>query len=157
MKDRVSSVVQRSSRALLKCASLTVANRALGEPKMHLMRWVFLTIVALAVQAVAQHVPPRGEKPASLPKIQLNTNHQPAGYLHDHVLAFSLIADTGMWYPAGESEPGIPIQAFRSSSGPLQIPGPFIRVLAGTQIRASVKNAIPGTSLTIHGLSSHPA
>jgi manganese oxidase len=124
---------------------------------MYLMRWVLLTIVALALQAILQDASLGVEKAASLPKIQLNNNHQPAGYLRDRVLAISLGADTGIWYPAGESEPGIPIQAFRSASGPLQIPGPLIRVPAGTQIRASVQNAIPGTALIIHGLSSHPA
>jgi FtsP/CotA-like multicopper oxidase with cupredoxin domain len=112
---------------------------------------------ALTLQAVSQdlsHVP---AKTTSFLKVQLNDNHRPAGHQHNHVLALSLIADTGMWYPAGENEPGIPIQVFRDANGPLQIPGPLIRVPAGTEIRASVRNVIPGTSLTVHGLSSRPA
>jgi manganese oxidase len=119
--------------------------------------WLGLTTLVVAVQASPQHVSPDPAKTTSLPKIQLNDNHRAAGSLHDRVLNVSLIAETGMWYPAGEDEQGIPIQAFRDSNGRLQIPGPLIRVPAGTEIRASVRNAIPGTSLTIHGLFSRPA
>lgn len=92
-----------------------------------------------------------------LPTIRLNDNHEAAGHLAAGVLQISLVADTGLWYPASENEPGIPIQAFREASGPLQIPGPLIRVPAGTEVRASVQNTISGTRLTIHGLLSRSA
>jgi FtsP/CotA-like multicopper oxidase with cupredoxin domain len=124
---------------------------------MRSLTWLLLTTLVVAVQAIPQDVSHTAVKATSVPKIQLNDNHHHAGHRHDHVLDLSLSADTGLWYPAGENEPGISIQAFRDANGPLQIPGPFIRVPAGTEIRATVRNAIRGASLTIHGLSARPA
>lgn len=124
---------------------------------MRLLTWLLVTVLVVVVQTLPQEVSNKAAKATSFPKIQFNDNHHPAGHRHDHVLDLSLTADTGLWYPAGENEPGIPIQAFRDVNGPLQIPGPFIRVAAGTEIRASVRNAIRGAPLTIHGLSPRPA
>jgi FtsP/CotA-like multicopper oxidase with cupredoxin domain len=126
-------------------------------PKVRSLPWLLLTTLVVAVQAIPQDVSHTPVKGTSFPKVQLNDNHHPAGYRHDHVLDLSLSAATGLWYPAGENEPGIPVQALRDANGPLQIPGPLIRVPAGTEIHASVLNIISGTSLTMHGLSSHPA
>jgi manganese oxidase len=92
-----------------------------------------------------------------LPAIRHNDNHDAAGHLAAGVLKISLVADTGLWYPFGENNLGIPIQAFRDDNGPLQIPGPLIRVPAGTEVRASVHNTISGTGLTMHGLFSRQA
>ena len=124
---------------------------------MRSLTWLLLTTLVVVVKTVPQDVSHAPAKATSVPKIQLNDNHHPAGYRHHHVLDLFLSADTGLWYPAGENEPGIPIQAFRDGNGSLQIPGPFIRVPAGTEIRAAVRNAIRGASLTIHGLSAGPA
>ena len=110
----------------------------------------------VAGQAIPQGVPQTGAKTELLPAIELNENHHPTGDQHDRVLHLSLSAEKGLWYPAGQNEPGIPVQAFRDGNGPLQIPGPLIRAPAGTEIRASVRNGIRCTSLTIHGPYSHP-
>jgi FtsP/CotA-like multicopper oxidase with cupredoxin domain len=120
---------------------------------MRFWSWLLLTTLVGVVPQSQLDAP---AKPNLFPKIQLNDNHQPAGHLAGGVLKLSLVSDTGLWYPAGENEPGIPIQAFREAAGPLQIPGPLIRVPAGTEISVSVQNAISTTTLTVHGLSARP-
>ena len=89
--------------------------------------WLVLATLVVAVQAAPQHVSPESGKTASLPKIEFSDNHRAAGFLHQRVLNLSLIADTGVWYPAGENEPGIPIQAFRDSNVPVLLSGAFRR------------------------------
>jgi hypothetical protein len=60
-------------------------------PRMRSFPWLLTTLV-VAVPAMPQDVSNALAKAPHLPKIQLNDNHQPAGSLHDHVLALSLIA-----------------------------------------------------------------
>src|SRR6266446_1048085 len=50
----------------------------------------------------------------------------------------------------------LPVEAFGEGGGPLQNPGPLIRVVAGTVIDASVRNAIPAETLVVHGLGTRP-
>jgi manganese oxidase len=125
-----------------------------------LQRLLMITLV-VTLQAIPQdasHAPPaENTAEKTLLTIRLNDNHMPAGHLAAGVLEISLVADTGLWYPVSENEPGIPIQAFRNANGPLQIPGPLIRVPAGTEVRASVQNTISGIALTMHGLCSREA
>jgi hypothetical protein len=71
---------------------------------MRSLPWLLLTTLVIAGQAVRQEVSHAPVKGTSFPKIQLNDNHRPTGHQHDHVLTLSLIADTGVWYPAGENE-----------------------------------------------------
>jgi hypothetical protein len=70
----------------------------------------FLCLLMITLIVVIQTVPQNMSHPpakgASFPRVQLNDNHEAAGHQHDHVLELSLIADTGMWYPAGDNEPG---------------------------------------------------
>jgi manganese oxidase len=120
-----------------------------------LSRLLLMTLL-VSTKAVPQTATHANSGRAELPRIQLSDNHEPAGHLSSGVLDIALVADKGLWYPGGDNEPGIPIQAFRGATGPLQIPGPLIRVPAGTKVRASVRNTISGTKLTMHGLFSRP-
>jgi hypothetical protein len=95
--------------------------------------WPWLVLMTLA-GIVPQAEPAVPANSRSLPRIQLNDNHRAAGRLVGGVLKLSLVADTRVWYPTVDNEPGIPIQAFRQAAGALPIPGPLIRVPAGTVI-----------------------
>ncbi|HUP02273.1 MAG TPA: multicopper oxidase domain-containing protein [Gemmatimonadota bacterium] len=93
---------------------------------------------------------------ATFPEIAINENRVPAGELRDGVLTVQLEARVGVWHPEGESGPGLVIQAFGEAGGPLQNPGPLLRVPAGTEIRATIRNAIPDSTLIVHGLHTRP-
>ena len=56
-----------------------------------------------------------------------------------------------MWHPHGDHHDGIRIGAFAEEGRPLQIPGPLVRVPAGTEVRTTVHNALDGP-LAVFGL-----
>ena len=90
------------------------------------------------------------------PIIQPNDNIVQAGLLQGNTLTVNLVAEAGMWHPAGVDKPGVLIQAFREEAGPLQIPAPLIRAEEGTEVVATIRNAIPGGELEVHGFQSRP-
>ena len=91
------------------------------------------------------------------PRIHANDNRRPAGILVRGVLAIRLEARSGVWHPEAETGVGVEVQAFAEEGKPLQNPGPLIRVPEGTEIHLSVRNAIPGATLVVHGLGTRPA
>ena len=91
-----------------------------------------------------------------LPVIRANHNDRPAGSLANGVLTLRLVARDGVWHPEAEDGVGIPVRAFAEEGRALENPGPLIRVPEGTEIRVRVRNAIPGATLVVHGLTTHP-
>ncbi|MBI3499245.1 MAG: multicopper oxidase domain-containing protein [Proteobacteria bacterium] len=94
---------------------------------------------------------------AAVPDIRSNDNHQAAGKFEGGVLALALETGIGTWRVDGADRPGVPIQAFAEVGQSPQVPGPLIRVPAGTEIRLSVRNALADAPLTLHGLFDRPA
>ncbi len=98
-------------------------------------------------------LPPGASPTASAdarPRILSNDNRRPAGRLKDGVLTLRLEARDGMWYPDGPNGMARPVAAFSEEGKPLQNPGPLIRVPVGTEVRATVRNAL-GEPLTVYG------
>jgi FtsP/CotA-like multicopper oxidase with cupredoxin domain len=89
-------------------------------------------------------------------RVRISDNRRPAGTLRDGVLTVHLEARLGMWYPDGDHAPGAEVPAFAAEGGPPEIPGPLIRVPAGTEIAITVRNALPNAALTLHGLHARP-
>lgn len=93
---------------------------------------------------------------APLPLVRANRNEHPAGTLANGVLTLRLVARTGMWHPESEDGLGIPVQTFAEEGRALENPGPLIRVPMGTLLRVTVRNAIAGATLVVHGLATRP-
>src|SRR5215468_2598208 len=89
-------------------------------------------------------------------QIAPNDNRIPAGTLANGVLTLHLEARTGRWFPDGDQQPSVSVSAFGIEGGPLQTPGPLIRVPAGTEIRVDVRNRL-SEAFAVHGLYSRPA
>ena len=104
----------------------------------------------LLVQAAAAIV---ATAPAA-PEIRANDNRAIAGRLANGVLTVSLVARQGIWSPEGDKGPGIPVFAFAEEGKPLVVPGPMLRVSAGTELRITVRNTLPET-LCLRGLQDH--
>ncbi len=102
-----------------------------------------------------------------------NDNRSPAGALRGGTLELRLEARPVAWRPHNDSARTIAVMAFAEEGRRPQIPGPLIRVPQGTEIRLSVRNAVPesayvglpsnrhregvtstlaGRELTVHGL-----
>lgn len=77
-----------------------------------------------------------------------NDNRTPAGTLRDGVLTISLAATLATWHPDGDSLPGLQVEVFAEPGERPSAPGPLIRVPAGTEIRASVRNSLERDTLT---------
>lgn len=89
--------------------------------------------------------------------VEPNDNRVPAGRMDGSVLRVRLVAESGTWYPETEQNPGLPIQAFREEGGPLRVPGPLLRTPSGAMMSVFVRNAVPDTTLEVHGLLQRPA
>jgi FtsP/CotA-like multicopper oxidase with cupredoxin domain len=119
------------------------------------------TIVRSLAFACAALVPVGAEAQSALPaappeRVLINDNRTPAGTMNGTTLAVRLEVRLGKWHPDRDSDPGVVVKAFAVDGGPLQIPGPIIRVREGTEIRASVRNRLT-EPLVLHGLYSRPA
>jgi FtsP/CotA-like multicopper oxidase with cupredoxin domain len=90
-----------------------------------------------------------------LPAIAANDNRSSAGELHDGVLTISLELGEGQWHPESEEGEALTVYAIGERGRSLQNPGPLIRVPQGTEIHATVHNALP-VAATVHGLHERP-
>lgn len=92
----------------------------------------------------------------SLPPIENNQNHAPAGVLRDRILKVQLEIAKGEWHPEAEDGMSLSVYAFGETGKPLQNPGPLIRVPQGTRIHASLHNSLT-LPITVHGLGENTA
>jgi FtsP/CotA-like multicopper oxidase with cupredoxin domain len=87
-----------------------------------------------------------GAAPAALPTAHANDNRAPAGRMTDGALTIDLEARRVMWHPDGDSLPGRFTEAFGERGKAPMVPGPLVRVRAGTPVRFRISNTdIPDT------------
>ncbi|HET9984967.1 MAG TPA: multicopper oxidase domain-containing protein [Longimicrobiales bacterium] len=80
-----------------------------------------------------------------------NDNREAGGRLRGGVLTVRLEARSGVWYPEGPNGFPVPVAAWGEEGQPLRNPGPLLRVPAGTEIRAMVRNSLD-RPLAVYGL-----
>jgi manganese oxidase len=84
-------------------------------------------------------------------RIAINDNRMPTGSFNRGELTVRLDVGEGDWHPDADTDPGTKVLAFGVAGGALQIPGPIIRVLEGTEIHAFVRNRAEKEPLFLHG------
>ena len=109
-----------------------------------------LFALLLATSAAGVRIAPAPER------IQTHDNERSAGTRANGVLRLHLEVRTGQWHPHGADGPSAEMLAFSERGRPLQIPGPLIRVRAGTEVVVSLTNSLSDSTLTVHGLVSRP-
>ncbi len=102
-------------------------------------------IVALAV------LPSR----SALPDIGYHDNDRPAGRVVGDEVQLTLEIRRGTMHPNGPDRPGTPMLAFAEPEQPLRIPGPLLRVVAGTKLHVTIRNQSDSV-LVIRGLADDP-
>jgi manganese oxidase len=129
---------------------------------MHRHSWALLLVAGLL--GTSPRDPARrtndssmGRRGASVARIAVNDNRIAGGTQRGGVLTLRLVARMGMWHPDGDDAPGAPVPAFAEEGGAPRIPGPMIRVRAGTDVVVTLRNALPSATLTVHGLHSRDA
>ncbi|HKG93746.1 MAG TPA: multicopper oxidase domain-containing protein [Gemmatimonadaceae bacterium] len=105
--------------------------------------------------------PPAGDRceglpPAPAPRAKSNDNRTPAGVRRGDTLVLSLVAAPAAWYPEAETGCALPVLAFAEAGKQPSVPGPLVRVRAGTVMRVSVRNAA-GRTLWVRGLHDRPS
>lgn len=108
-----------------------------------------LVLAWLSHNAAGQPAQPSGEAGAS--RVLANDNRRASGTLADGILTLRLVAEQGAWQPEGPAGRTLSVQAFREEAGPLSVPGPLVRVPAGTDLRVSVRNNL-GATLRVFAL-----
>jgi FtsP/CotA-like multicopper oxidase with cupredoxin domain len=98
-----------------------------------------------------------GYTPASLPVVNANDNRSPAGIVDRDTLQVRLVVKMARWYPEEADGPFIEAPVFSEDGKAPSIPGPLIRVPAGTTVVATVTNGLADSTLWVHGLVTRPA
>ncbi|MDQ6830954.1 MAG: multicopper oxidase domain-containing protein, partial [Gemmatimonadota bacterium] len=76
------------------------------------------------------------------PRAAANDNRSPSGTVHDGVLRVAIVAQAVVWYPDGAHGCSVLVHAFAEEGRPAVIPGPLVRVQAGTEVSVSVRNSL---------------
>ena len=126
--------------------------RSFGAPSLTRERVLIILLVAqFAVTSTSREVRAPSAGTPSLEAAAPNDNRRAAGRLENGVLTIALEARETAWYPETEKGPGVRAHTFAEIGSAATVPGPLIRVPAGTRIRATVRNALAKPML-IRGL-----
>ena len=113
-----------------------------------------LTLLVGARRARAvdcRHVP-APDQPHAVP----NDNRAAGGTLRHGVVTLRLVIREASWYPDGPGGCALRVRAFAEEGKAAQIPGPLIRVRAGTEVLVRVRNAVDDT-VWVRGLHDRGA
>ncbi len=83
-----------------------------------------------------------------------NDHREMAGELRDGEYTLALELRRTTWRPNEPSELDVDVAAFAEAGRPASVPGPLIRVPAGTRLRITIRNTLIERA-TVHGLHEH--
>ena len=89
--------------------------------------------------------------------VKANDNRSSAGRLRDGVLTIKLVVVMARWYPQSRRGPWVDVETFAEEGRTPTIPAPLIRVPTGTIVEATIRNALPDSTVTLHGFQARPA
>lgn len=90
-------------------------------------------------------------------RVHPNDNRRPAGRLRDGVLRLALEVRPARWYPEADDGPSVVVPVFAEVGKAPSIPGPLVRVPAGTVVEVSIANRLADSTITIQGFLPRPA
>ena len=111
---------------------------------------MLLIVVSAPSATLIRHTSSLAAAPSvrvAMPVVQANPNSEAAGTLRGGVLTVTLEAKESVWYLDGPRHPAMTIEAFSEPGKPPLMPGPLVRVAAGTDVRLTIRNSLP-TPLT---------
>ena len=90
------------------------------------------------------------------PEVVANDNRVPAGTLIGDTLTVRLVVQRARWHPEAPDGPYADVEALGEEGKAPSIPAPLVRVKTGTVITATVRNALPDSTLVLRGLATRP-
>lgn len=121
------------------------------------LRLSIAIVLATGLAALAKSAPADRPSRDGLPEVRPNDNREPAGELIGTVLMLHLEVRMGRWCPERENGPFVVAPVFAEEGKAPEVPGPLIRVRTGTTIVATIRNALPDSSVTLHGFATRPS
>jgi FtsP/CotA-like multicopper oxidase with cupredoxin domain len=109
---------------------------------------MFRSFALLALATVATSFTPR----VAVDRVRPNDNRHAAGTLRNGLLQVQLEARVARWHPDGDDRPGADMMAFAEVGKAPQIPGPLLRVVAGTRVTGTIRNSLPNDTMLVYGL-----
>jgi manganese oxidase len=110
---------------------------------------IHLVLAGWLSLAVAQQVPPG---PAAVGELAgYEDNREPAGRLEEGTFWVSLEARAAGWRPWGDDGPMVGAHVFAVEGARAKVPGPLLRVTAGTPVHVTIRNSL-GDTLLVRGL-----
>jgi len=94
---------------------------------------------------------------ARLPEVQANDNRTTAGALRGDTLVVRMVVRAARWHPEAPDGSYIDTEALGEEGKAPSVPAPLLRVRTGTVISATVRNALPDSTVWLHGLYTRPA
>ena len=101
--------------------------------------------VAIVILVTSPSAFPHTSSPV---RAEANDNRQASGTFRNGVLTVALEVREATWYPDGDQSPGASVEAFGEVGKTPSVPGPLLRMPAGTEIRASLRNSLPRDTIT---------
>jgi FtsP/CotA-like multicopper oxidase with cupredoxin domain len=123
-----------------------VAATTRKDPPVH-RRLALAAIIGASVLLAA----PAGAQETPLPSPAFENYEAGAGAMVDGVWRVHLTARRVTWQPRGGGTPAVPVHAFSADDGTPGVPGPMIRVQAGTPVEVTVSNELHKT-VVLRGL-----
>jgi FtsP/CotA-like multicopper oxidase with cupredoxin domain len=115
---------------------------------------VVLSAAAASASALEAQVRSAGGQPLDVAGLEVagyEDYRVPVGRTEDGVAIVRLEARVAAWHPWGTDAQGLRSHVFAVPGEPAAVPGPMIRVAAGTPVRVSIRNTFPDT-LLVRGL-----
>ncbi|HSK21213.1 MAG TPA: multicopper oxidase domain-containing protein [Longimicrobiales bacterium] len=81
-----------------------------------------------------------------------NDNRTPGGSIVNGTTELHLVAQLAAWRPDLDVDSAATVQAFAETGGAPRIPGPLLRAEQGTDVRVTIANDIPDSTLIVHGM-----
>ena len=91
----------------------------------------------------------------AMPLASPNDNRVTAGRIRDGTLRVELVARAVTWEPDGAEGGALAVHAFAEEGKSPRIPGPLLRVRAGTELRVRVRNSLDA-AIWVRGLQDRP-
>ena len=115
------------------------------------------SFAVLALAALATSFTSGKPSPFGVDRVSPNDNRHAAGTVRNGVLSVDLEARIASWHPDGEGRPGADMMAFAEVGKVARIPGPLIRVVAGTRVTGTLRNSLPNDTMLVYGLHARGA
>jgi FtsP/CotA-like multicopper oxidase with cupredoxin domain len=94
----------------------------------------------------------RPKLPVALAEVVPNDNRIAGGRAGHGVVELHLVARLAGWRPDLDVDSAVTIQAFGEAGGEPRIPGPLLRAATRTDVRVTITNDIPDSTLVVSGM-----